>query len=159
MAGGILKAIIFLVVLAGIIAAVVAGLVVTDVLDKAEVDNYLTKIGLGSIIEIADPVIVAHEASDGFAGWDYVIDVSCRVRNEGDTGDVVVKAKVSHKTGSWEEERVVHIPEGEEEEVTIRFTQPTISQDIIMAILTQGASLLQLLGSDRFDYDVSVDVP
>lgn len=51
MVGGILKAIGFLVATAGIMVGVVAGLVATDVIDKADVDAFLSEIGLGSMIE------------------------------------------------------------------------------------------------------------
>jgi hypothetical protein len=68
------------------------------------------------------PIIVAQNGVDGFAGLDYVGNVSCTVRNKGGMGSARVTATFM-QDGSWTRSQTIFLGPGEERDVTFVFPE------------------------------------
>lgn len=74
------------------------------------------------VVSDPDPEVVSADVREGLSGNGYAVWIDCRVRNDGDTGDIRVEAELTGN-GSWEKDVTVSIGEGAEELIEIEFPE------------------------------------
>ncbi len=76
------------------------------------------------IFNKVEPRTIDAVARDGYEGDDYIVWVDCIILNEGDSGEVEVRANLQPVTGgTWGRTQRVHMDGGEQAVVTFKFAQ------------------------------------